>query len=322
MFQRLKQHFTPATFISLIALVFAVSGVSYAATGGGGGGGRGNNKLTAQTSKSKRGPRGPQGPPGKNGTNGLNGAPGAQGPAGPVGPAGPAGERGKEGKAGGPGKVGEPGESGEQGPEGKEGSPWTDGGTLPEKTGMGVPATETGTWTVEYPASSAPPESGQRVYKDVYFSFPIPLSAAAAAGINTDYVTLEEQNKDEVPAGCEAEVNKVKTKGSAADPLAAPGTLCVYETVTIKSVIYEEDGERELRREALEPGEEAPKFEGFRSSGTGGSGVGTAGAVGNAKYKGEHEEEYEENGQKKFRYTQFLPVETYGTWALTAPAGP
>jgi hypothetical protein len=104
MFQRLKQHFTPATFISLIALVFAVSGVSYAATGGGGGGGNNKNAPTAQTSKSKRGPRGPAGPPGAPGKEGKEGKVGAIGPTGKEGPQGPAGSNasviGPQGPAG------------------------------------------------------------------------------------------------------------------------------------------------------------------------------------------------------------------------------
>jgi hypothetical protein len=99
MFQRLKQHFTPATFISLIALVFAVSGVSYAATGGAGKGSN-NNSLTAHASKSKRGPRGPQGPAGPAGPAGKEGKQGPAGPAGAKGETGATGANGSNGAAG------------------------------------------------------------------------------------------------------------------------------------------------------------------------------------------------------------------------------
>jgi Collagen triple helix repeat (20 copies) len=99
MFQRLKQHFTPATFISLIALIFAVSGVSYAATGGAGKGSN-NNSLTAHASKSKRGPRGPQGPAGPAGPAGKEGKAGPQGPAGAKGETGATGANGSNGAAG------------------------------------------------------------------------------------------------------------------------------------------------------------------------------------------------------------------------------
>jgi hypothetical protein len=117
------------------------------------------------------------------------------GKPGPAGPQGPAGAPGAKGDAGAKGDKGEKGEPGERGLEGSEGSPWTAGGVLP------AGETETGTWA--YGFSKQP----------IFFapvSFPIPLTSAPTPEILGEGATS---------ANC---------PGSAEEPSAEPGFLCVY----------------------------------------------------------------------------------------------
>jgi hypothetical protein len=284
---RLKPHLNAPTAIAFIALCFAISGISYAATGGGKGNKNINSFTARAAKKGARGPRGPQGPPGKNGTNGLNGAPGAQGPAGPAGEKGPAGQKGAAGAAGAKGKEGPEGLAGAAG---AEGSPWTDGGTLPEKTSTGAPATETGAWKVDVPPGlvTKPTSYGRAIV-----SFPIPLTSEAAGKIKAHYITLEEQDKENgktAPAEC---------VGTAAAPTAVAGTLCVYEAYA------GELGGKGFELEATE----APKFNGFYPPipPDGETGVGTTGTLIAFSFA-EHITEGVRVG-----------AESDGTWAVTAP---
>jgi hypothetical protein len=212
MFSTLSTRFGIPGVISVIALVFAMLGGAYASNSGSGG------KATA-SAKAKRGPRGPKG------------ATGPAGPAGPQGPAGAQGAKGDTGAAGSNGSNGSPGtpgqsvataveppfgECGEQegvkltsaggtnyvcdgaeGEKGEKGDPWTAGGTLPPG------ATETGTWLVE-----AAVPAFTLIHTNI--SFTIPLGAALPAA----NVHLGPE-----PTNC---------PGTAADPKAAPGQLCVY----------------------------------------------------------------------------------------------
>jgi len=122
---------------------------------------------------------------------------GPRGPRGPVGPAGPAGPAGPQGPKGDKGDKGDAGQQGNEGPEGKEGpkgDPWTAGGTLPSGE------TEKGSWSVGF-------NSAGGGIADI--SFTIPLSAELAAA-----------NVHVAPdASC---------TGTAANPTAAKGHLCVY----------------------------------------------------------------------------------------------
>jgi hypothetical protein len=120
-------------------------------------------------------------------------------PAGPVGPAGPAGPQGKEGPQGKQGPEGEPGEDGEDGETG-----FTE--TLP--TGE----TETGTWAVG-------PSTGTSV---IPLTFNIPLAEAPEA---LHFVDLEGKET----TGSAAPIDPVNCLGSAEDPTAKPGQLCIYE---------------------------------------------------------------------------------------------
>jgi hypothetical protein len=133
----------------------------------------------------------------------LAGKTGARGPAGAAGPPGPAGPGGGKGEPGAPGKegtVGKEGKEGVAGIEGKEGSPWTATGKLPSGK------SETGTW-----AYFGSKEDG--AVGDAEISFTLPLEKAPEA----EFLYAEEQG-----AHC---------VGSALEPSAPKGYLCVYDSV-------------------------------------------------------------------------------------------
>jgi hypothetical protein len=233
MLSPLRNRFGIPGVISVIALVFAMLGGAWAASNSGSDG-----KATA-SAKAKRGPRGPKGatgpagPQGPVGANGKDGAAGANGAAGTNGKDGtsvtnttvPTGNPAKcEERGGTEFKVGAGAPTfacnGEEGPEGPEGALGTAGTTLPQG------ATETGTWGV----------SGQVVvFKDgedntvgvgfhPYYapiSFPIPLAVAPPVS-NAVYTAT---NPD--PEHC---------SGSAANPTAAEGYVCVYEQESFHAV--------------------------------------------------------------------------------------
>jgi hypothetical protein len=108
-----------------------------------------------------------------------------------------------------PGEPGEPGKAGERGLKGENGSPWAAGGTLPSGS------TETGAWSHRFEGL----EAGTATEP---ISFTIPLAAALTEG-HAHYVSLEEVNRENgqsPPESCQ---------GSAQEPTAAQGELCVYE---------------------------------------------------------------------------------------------
>ena len=120
---------------------------------------------------------------------------GKQGPAGPQGPAGANGKDGAQGPTGPAGTNGTNGTNGATGATGPTGSPWTAGGTLPPG------ATETGAYFVEGPTGE---------FRRAVLSFPIPLASAP---------TYIKPGEPEYASKC---------AGSATDPSAAAGFLCVY----------------------------------------------------------------------------------------------
>ena len=229
MFSLFRNRIGIPGIISVIALVFAMIGGAYAA-----------NSSPGGATASKAGPRGPRGKTGK------------AGPAGPVGPVGPAGSQGSAGAKGDTGAPGAPGkdgtsvtnttvptssatcshlggaefkvgagtpttacngEEGPEGPEGPEGSPWTDSGTLP------LLATETGTWGISgFTTETFHPE----VFAPI--SFTIPLVAALDAS-HVHYST-------------EASFGSTCT-GTAANPTAPSGHLCVYQAHEHHTVFVE-----------------------------------------------------------------------------------
>jgi hypothetical protein len=214
MFSTLRNRFGIPGVISVIALVFALVGGAFAANDLGGSG----KSVTASAKKAAKGPRGPRGPKGATGATGPAGAAGLQGPAGPQGPSGGDGKegtsvttsvepKGANCKEGGTKLVGTSITYVCNGAKGKDGEPWTLGGTLPSE------ATETGTWAytslVIYPDEEgvANPTSGTAY---IPISFAIPLA--------------EELGEADVHVA----PNPACT-GSAANPTAAPGHLCVYQ---------------------------------------------------------------------------------------------
>ncbi len=214
MFSTLRTRFGIPGVISVIALVFAMFGGAYAASNSSGGG-----KATA--SKAKQGPRGKMG---------KTGPAGPQGPAGTKGDTGAAGANGSNGTPGADGKsvTGEPIAAGGacgtgvtgvkytlnatatnvcNGKNGKDGETgFTE--TLPEG------ATETGFWnSVSGPELLGSPSALATI------SFNIPTPTALEPIFNdVDYTGT---SGDDCP-------------GSAADPQAAEGKLCVYTTGTIQ----------------------------------------------------------------------------------------
>ena len=131
------------------------------------------------------------------------------GPAGPVGPVGANGANGKDGTNGEKGATGPQGSIGNTGPQG---DPWTAGGTLP------VEATEAGGWAVggaEAPESEiAEFPANLKVIRSA-ISFTIPLAAEPT-------VEVKETGFSGAPGG--------NCPGSAAEPKAKSGFLCVYTT--------------------------------------------------------------------------------------------
>ncbi len=268
MFSPLRNRFGIPGVISVIALVFAMFGGAYAATESG-------SKGASASAKAKKGPRGPKGPKGDTGP---------QGPAGPQGPQGPKGDTGDPGASGTNGtsvtntavnvgdatrcnklggaefKVGSGAASfacnGKAGKDGETG--FTE--TLPSEK------TETGSWSF---TRSAEGESSFMLP----ISFPIPLEEE-----------LSEEDTKFLAAG---EGETADCPGTAAEPKAAAGKLCVY-TATLLAVLVESTLLNPTKALFSEP-------IGFKK------GAGPTGSMLRLSVKGEGEEF------------------GYGTWAVTAP---
>jgi hypothetical protein len=199
MFSGVRSRFSYANVVATLALVFAMSGGALAAS---------KYLITSskqikpsvlKSLKGKTGPAGAAGIAGPAGAVGPAGATGAQGPAGPQGPAGEQGVAGVEGKAG------------KNGTNGKEGSPWTAGGTLPAE------ATETGAW-------SFGPTTDQANIP--LASFAIPLTQALTKG-HAHFIN--EKGQEEPEPGVEVDPSVAGAcLGTAAEPKAASGNLCIY----------------------------------------------------------------------------------------------
>lgn len=131
------------------------------------------------------------------------GKPGANGAPGPAGPQGAKGDAGAKG------------DTGPQGAKGDAGDPWTSGGTLPPG------ATETGAWALG--------QSADVGANFLSLSFPIPLAAA----LDKNHVHYINSDGKEVAES--GEVTSTVCLGSAADPTAAAGHLCVYAEVLLNT---------------------------------------------------------------------------------------
>jgi hypothetical protein len=280
MLKRLTRHATPTMFVAILALVLAATGGAFAASGNGGNApakattSATHATLVATAAKAKpktkvvKGPAGPKGATGATGPAGAAGATGPGGPAGAVGPAGPAGGTGPQGPAG------TPGTNGTNGTNGKNGTPGAihPGETLPSG------ASETGAWVVK----------GQAIQQTA-ISFSIPL----AAGAEPKYTSGCEKNP--VETSCQVHYINIKGKevngeedevsplpqcpGSAVEPKAEPGNLCIYTGVELEIASSDAD---------------------IVNPATGSSGAATTGA------------RLEFGGQS-------LEAGAAGTWAVTAP---
>ena len=199
---------------------------------------------------------------GAKGVNGANGPAGAAGPAGPAGAAGAgtAGAAGPQGPAGAAGAKGETGTAGTNGTNGATGSPWTAGGTLPKGK------TETGAWTFS---------TTSRIVTAA-FPFPIPLAKP-----------LGESEVHYVGPG----VSAAACPGTATEPKAEPGNLCVYQSFVINVAL---NGTTETAGGEIFPTGAMPKeLGGTRGAGTSGAAL-LVGSTGTEESLG------------------------WGTWAVTA----
>ncbi len=234
------RHINATSIVAFIALIFAMTGGALAVNG---------TKAIASArpkaavataaktkskSKSKTSPRGPAGP---KGATGATGPAGTTGPTGSTGPAGPQGSPGTSGTNGTNGTgtngqsvtstefSGEKGKCKEGGSEftsasGKayacNGSPWTAGGTLPSDK------TETGAWSISVDKESKAIGA---------ISFTIPLAKAlGAAEVHYVNETGTEQVTFTGPPSYEFKLESTAScPGTAAEPAATPGNLCVYQ---------------------------------------------------------------------------------------------
>jgi Collagen triple helix repeat (20 copies) len=209
MFSLLRNRFGIPGVISVIALTFAMFGGAYAASDNGGG------KATASAKKGPRGPKGPKGPKGD------------AGPAGPAGPQGPAGANGKDGANGANGATGGTGPTGATGATGATGS---SGFTATLPSGE----TETGSWAfgntvagqseVYVPISFAIPLADELDFSAVHY---IQASTGEEIIAVFNVETLEFEYIEQPPTQC---------LGSAAEPTATSGNLCVYGRTLINAV--------------------------------------------------------------------------------------
>ncbi|HEV7481648.1 MAG TPA: hypothetical protein VGO13_00960 [Solirubrobacterales bacterium] len=218
--RRLKEPFGKAGLIvAVVALVFAMLGGAYAATNNGGG------KATASA---KQGKQGKQGKPGKTGPAGPAGAPGAKGDAGAPGTNGSNGAPGATGKS----------VVTSTAPVGTGAGKCVAGGTKFEVEGSGtseivcngkngttgfaqqLPSGESlqGEWSLAGTAAGGFQEFWATV------NFPFELSA-----VPTGYVIGPEEGEGEPNEA--AVVEEGKCTGTAVNPGAAAGHLCVFAAV-------------------------------------------------------------------------------------------
>jgi hypothetical protein len=236
-FSVLRRRVTFANVGVVVALVFAMSGGAYAAskfliTS--------TKQISPKVLKSLKGSTGPAGPAGPTGVTGP------AGPAGVAGPAGSAGGKCEKGEAGSNGvsvasvesksKVGPCKEGGSEfrsaggttyacnGEKGAPGAPGKNGtfGDEPLPAGKSLIGTWGGSGYSGVELSFATIEEAGRVQVNV--SFPEPVSPAIALS-NTEYIGVGEGEKQ---ANESLAIKEGKCKGTAEEPAAEEGYLCVF----------------------------------------------------------------------------------------------
>jgi hypothetical protein len=311
MFQKLRNHLSYANVAATMALVFALTGGAVAATSHSGGGSP--SKATASVAhgtilattakkkaKAKAPARGPAGPAGKNGTNGAPGATGSAGATGPGGPQGPAGT----GTQGEKGLQGEPGKNGEN----VTSKAFTGKKEKCEEGGSEFTAAEgkksyacNGEKGVIHPGETLPPEASEygawsvsgtvaQTYAEASVSFTVPLATplvgeeeSCALGTGCP-VHYINSGGDEVTESAGELPAPAACSGTAEDPTAAPGNFCMYAGYEAGTKTNSSKIHRAVRFVL---------------------GVSTAGAI----------EEFETTGPGSI-------AQTWGSWAVTAPAAP
>jgi hypothetical protein len=210
MISRIREKLGPAGFIvAVVALVAALGGGAYAASGALTG--KQKQEVTKIAKKYA----------------GKPGAPGAQGASGPAGPKGDTGAKGDTGGNGAPGAPGAPGKGVVLTTE-APGSNCEAGGTKVEVEGDSTSKKyvcngKNGT-AAAFPATLPPGKTETGVWRLVSngdeeqfvpISFPIPLSTVDAENMEVETLTQEAAATGNCP-------------GSAEEPKAEPGFLCVY----------------------------------------------------------------------------------------------
>jgi hypothetical protein len=231
---RIHQKLGTAGFIiSIVALVAALGGGAYAASGGLNGKQKKEVEKIAKKYAGKPGATGSAGAAGAAGKNGTDGTNGTNGNDGANGDNGAAGEsvtitesaNGIEGHCTGSGQSGKGGSKFQVGGEagyacnGKEGSPWTELGVLPAEQ------TETGTWVLSEVTVAA---LGNTVLSPVSFGLPLPEKLTWSADPATSQVHVVQASGEEFNEETGEEEASSVCLGTAENPTAAPGNLCVY----------------------------------------------------------------------------------------------
>jgi hypothetical protein len=194
---RTRLRLSPAGVMAVVALVFAMIGGAYAASGGLTGK---QKKEVKSIAKSFQG-TGPAGSPGAQGSAGANGK---EGPAGATGPAGPTGPKGTTGATGPTGTF-----STESLPSGQSLS-----GAWGTSGGEGATEQDISLAAISFPIHVSPIPIALYQYE---------FSPGESAGVELldGSVSLYE--------GGDTEAWEAVCPGSAANPTAEPGFLCVYQ---------------------------------------------------------------------------------------------
>jgi hypothetical protein len=209
MFSKLHERLgTAGLVVAVIALVVALGGTAVAALNG-------SEKKEVKKIATKIAKK-YAGEDGKDGAPGAPGAQGAQGPAGPQGAPGPKGDTGAKGATGAAGTAGTKGATGATGVTGNAGTTGATGATGPScpegNCFLPSKSTTTGTWTVTF--------AGAEAIGNI--SFVLPLKAPIP---NTNVVVITGSSSAADKEKCD---NGTGAAGSAGNPEADPGFLCVF----------------------------------------------------------------------------------------------